>query len=215
MPAELDSLYSNLLLGLHAASQPLTILRAGLWREGVQTMTEPELREFLEHSVSAVERLCVFFNLTRELVHAECAPAQTSHFDLISTLHELCEASRPDFERDGQHFQFALPNAECQAIGERAWTVKAFASVLDMVRSLSCPGHNICLCVISNESHIQVEIDNSNLCVKTLNAEISLTLAVTESVLKKQHAVLSYELNPFCMRLQFKQAHQTIWSTNG
>ena len=214
-PAELDALYTNLLLGLHAVSQPLTILRAGLWSEGVQNMTEAELREFLEHSASAVERLCIFFNLTRELVNAECTPAQSSRFDLMATLRELCGHSEPAFERDGKHFRYSLPETPCEACGDRARTVKALATVLDMVRSLSRLGDNISLSMLPADSHIQVVLSNADLRLSALDAEVSLTLAVTKSVLKKQRASLSFELNPFCLRMRFKQARQLIWSAKG
>lgn len=210
---ELDALYSNLLLGLHAASQPLTLLRAGLWDESVRTMTEAEMREFLEHSASAVERLCLFFNLTRELVNAECTPAQTSHFDLLSSLRELCDESAADFARDEKCLQFSIATAGCEAIGDRAGTVKALATVLDMVRSLSRPGDRICLQALPTDAHIEVVLSNAALRPAALDAEVSLTLAVTNSVLKKQRAMLSYELNPFCLRMRFKQAPQWIWST--
>jgi len=63
-----EILSSNLSKGLHAAAQPLTILRAGLAMGLASPLSLGELRELAASSYVEVERVCCLFDYLQQLV---------------------------------------------------------------------------------------------------------------------------------------------------
>ena len=212
---ERDDLYANVLMGLHAVSQPLTMLRASFWSEGLQAMTDAELREFVQCSAFEVERACALFDLTRELVNTECLQVNVSLCDLIAILRELSERAIPEYERDGISLRVLLPSGAPPIICDRVRTYKACATALALTRRVSRAGDTVLLSATASNDHMEIVLKNAALGPVALDAEAQLALALTKLVLKKQAASLTCESDPFCVSLKFKQVQTGNGSPRG
>lgn len=205
-PADAEQLHANVLMGLHAASQPLTLLRAVLWPEGLHQLTPSELRETAEASAAAVERTCVLFDLIRELVIAEGIPTSWTQFDLAATLEEIEARFTPDFDSAGIDFEVSFDSHLLSALGDPALAFRAIALALKIAKSLPDPGRRIGLSVLNTDSQHHVVIQTANVTTRVPEAETALSLALLGTLLRKQKAVCTYELNPFHLRMRFGQA---------
>ena len=66
-----ERLCLNLSRGLHAAAQPLAILRASLGASQTDRLSLFELRELAANSAAEVERVCTLFSALQQLVSIE------------------------------------------------------------------------------------------------------------------------------------------------
>src|ERR1035438_6254110 len=97
-----EILCSNLSLGLHAAAQPLTILRASLSNPDTDQMSAEELRELTATSAIEVERVCKLFSYLRELVRAENDKPHLSSTPILALLTDAVDGVKLLYEQDGK-----------------------------------------------------------------------------------------------------------------
>lgn len=202
---DLEQLYANVLMGLHAASQPLTVLRSVLWPESVRGLTASELRELAETSSAAVERTCVLFNLTRELLHAESIRIIRNQFDAAATLREIEARFKTEFERAGIAFEVSLGCGLSAAVGDAELATQALATTLEIARSVSAPGSRVFLSAFEADSDTHIVVHTANGILPSAEAESVLSLALVGSLLRKQNGAFTYALNPFQARMRFKR----------
>lgn len=213
-PEDVKLLYADVAMGLHAASQPLTVLRAGLCPKNIQVMTRAELLEFAETCAEAVEQTCLLFNLIRELVDTDAMRGGVHPIDLNSVLHEIRESYKPDFEEDGIELRCSCDAPAAAVLGHRFLTLRALTIALHLVRSVSVRGDRVVVRGRDAGSVYEIAVEANN-GLRAPNADVSLNLSLMRSVLRRQEATFTYEPDPFYLRLQLKQANTSPRSSIG
>src|ERR1035437_3664814 len=93
-----EILSSNLLEGLHAAAQPLTILRATLDIVHIDGMSRDELRRLTATSAAEVERVCMIFSCLKDLVSTYSIKPDLSATPILPILEHVADGFNLLFE---------------------------------------------------------------------------------------------------------------------
>ena len=202
-----EALCSNLSQGLHAAAQPLTILRASLSNPDTDQMSAGELRELMATSAAEVERVCKLFSYLRELVRAENTVPHLSQTPILALLAEVVDGVKLLYEEDGILLNSTAPDT-CQSVFiDRARTLQALSSVLLIAHGISQTQDTVEVTVTSpTVNTVQVAVRNLNSHVKPINAEARLGLALAEANIRSQQANFSWCPGPFSVRIELPSA---------
>jgi len=202
-----ELLCSNLSQGLHAAAQPLTILRASLSNPDTDRMSAGELRELAAISAVEVERVCKLFNYLRELVRAENTKPHLSSTPILAFLAHVVDGVRLLCEEDGILLNSIVPDA-CQPVFiDRERTLQALSSVLLIAYGASQAKDTVEVIVTSPTLNtVQIVVQNPNSRVEAINSEARLNLALAEANIRSQQANFSWSLEPFCVRIELPSA---------
>jgi hypothetical protein len=204
-PAE-KAFCANLLQAIHAAAQPLTILRAGLGNSEADQISLEALRELTTHSAAEVERLCLFFSYIQQFVITESFPPHLAVAELPPLLEHVVDGVGLLFETSGMHLTIELPGACPSVLIDSARTPQALSSVLLLAHSLSRSQDTVQLLVSWSASEVKLIVENQNACVKSFNAEENLSIALAESNIRSQKGTFSYTTNPFRVQIQLATA---------
>jgi hypothetical protein len=199
----LKMLCANLLQGLHAAAQPLTILRASLSNDQIGEMSLGELRELATTSALEVERACALFSYLQQLVFTESAEPQTSATPIVALVADAADGVNLLFENDGMIVSLMMPDRCQPVLINRERTFQALSSVLLIAQSVSCAHDTVQLAVSSSSSNVvRVVVRNVKSFVGAMSAEASLNMALAEANIRSQQGSLSWSLQPFSVQIE-------------
>src|SRR5664279_3180694 len=102
---------SNISSGLHAAAQPLTVLRVSLEKSRIDGMSLSEILETATSSAFEVERVCMIFNYMQKLVVTDSKQPNLSSVLIRPLIAEVTEGVNLLFENDGMFLKSAVPDA--------------------------------------------------------------------------------------------------------
>jgi hypothetical protein len=195
----------NLSKGLHAAAQPLTILRASLGIGLARSLSLSELRELAASSAIEVERVCTLFDHLQQLVIVASAEPHLTAAPILALVADAADEVYALFEHDGIVLSSMLPDACDPVLIDKVRTVRALSSVLLMVHGLSRARDTVELIVSSSPPHsIRIVVRNPNLYLDALNAEASLSMATADANIRSQQAGFSWNLQPFSVEIEFQ-----------
>jgi signal transduction histidine kinase len=202
-----ETLCSNLSKGMHAAAQPLTILRASFDSIRTDRMSAGELRELVASSTMEVERVCKLFSYLQQLVSAASVKPELSKTQIQPLLARVTDGVELLFAKDGMHLRSIASDPCPQVLINPARTLQALSSILLVAHALSQPQDTIELIASSSSSNaLRVVVQNVHLYVDALNAEQSLNMALAEANIRSQQASLSWSLQPFSVQIELKCA---------
>lgn len=201
-----EILCSNLAQGIHAAAQPLAVLRASLSKGYTDRMNSDELRELAASSAAEVQRVCTLFSCLQQLVMAESIKPQLSLTPLLPLLAYAAEGVNLLFQQDGISLRSVLPDTCPPVLIHRARTLQALSRVLLIVHGLSRAQDTVELIASASADEVQIVIQNLNLSVATINPEARLSMAVAEANMRSQQAGLSLSLQPFTVCIELPRA---------
>ena len=201
-----EILCSNLAQGIHAAAQPLAVLRASLSKGYTDRMNSDELRELAASSAAEVQRVCTLFSCLQQLVMAESIKPQLSLTPLLPLLAYAAEGVNLLFQQDGISLRSVLPDTCPPVLIHRARTLQALSRVLLIVHGLSRAQDTVELIASASANEVQIVIQNLNLSVATINPEARLSMAVAEANMRSQQAGLSLSLQPFTVCIELPRA---------
>jgi hypothetical protein len=201
-----EILCSNLAQGIHAAAQPLTVLRASLSKCNTDRMNSDELRELTASSAVQVQRVCTFFSGLQQLVMAESIKPQLSPTAVLPLLAYAVEGIDLVFQQDGITLSSVLPDTCPPVLIHRARTLQALSRVFLVVLGLSGAQDVVELIASSSAHVVQIVVRNLQLSVAGIDPEASLSLAVAEADMRSQQAGLSLSLQPFTVRIDLPRA---------
>jgi len=190
-----DSLCSNLSHGLHAAAQPLTILRASLSDTDDMTLTEFQL--LAANSAKEVERICSLFSYMQQLVTNESVKPRLAETEIISLIDDVTDGLDLLFRESQMALKIALPNVCDTVVIDTVRTRQALSSVMLIAHAISDKGDTIEVTVTSSSHFVQITIANSQRSPSILNAETRLSMGLAEANIQNQQGVFQYDLNPF------------------
>ena len=200
-----EILSSNLSKGLHAAAQPLTILRASLGIGLARSLSLSELRELAASSYVEVERVCCLFDYLQQLVIVASTKPSLTAAPILPLVADAAEGVSILFEHDGMVLSSQLPDACDPVLIDSVRTLRALSSVLLIVHGLSYARDIVELIVSSSTPNsIRIIVRNQNLYVAALSEEASLSMAIADANIRSQHAGFSWNLKPFSVEIEFQ-----------
>ena len=202
-----EILCSNLSQGLHAAAQPLAVLRAGLSNLDTDRMSVGELRELTAISATEVERVCTLFSYLRELVRAESTKPELSATPILALLAHVVDGVKLLYEEDGIILNSIVPDTCPPVFIDRTRTIQALSSVLLIAHGVSRAQDTVEVIVTSpTENAVRVVVRNFNSRVESFNAEARLSMALAEANIRSQQANFSWCPQPFSVRIELASA---------
>ena len=200
-----DSLCSNLSHGLHAAAQPLTILRASLSNTDEMTLTELQL--LAENSAKEVERICTLFSYMQQLVINEGVKPRIAETEIISLIDDVTDGLDLLFRDSEMELKIVLPDVCSTVVIDSVRTRQALSSVMLIAHAISNTGDTIELTASSSSHSVQIVVTNSHRNPSILNAEGRLGMALAETNILKQQGSFQYGLNPFYVCVELPTYH--------
>jgi hypothetical protein len=207
----LETLCSILSKGLHAAAQPLTILRASLDKGQIDGMSIGDLHELATSSAVEVERVCRLFSSLKELVDVEGVKPQLSEIAIMPVLADLADGFDRLFEKDGMFLSVMVPD-NCQPVRiDKARTVRALSIVLLIAHGLSRAKETVELIVSSSSaSMVRLVVRNLDSTLEAFSAEVTLTMALADANIRSQGALFSWGLRPFRVQIDLQNAQVAV-----
>jgi hypothetical protein len=198
-----EVLCSNLSQGLHAAAQPLTILRASLSKHHTDRMSMGQLKKLTAISGVEVERVCKLFSYLRELVRAESIMSHLSAAPILPLIAYVVDGVNLLYEEDGIFLKSIVPDV-CQPVFiDRVRTLQALSSILLIAHGLSRAQDTVELIVSYPTSKtVRVVVRNLTSHVDVMNEEARLGLALAEANLRKQDTAFSWSPDPFSVQIE-------------
>ena len=200
-----EILSSNLSKGLHAAAQPLTILRAGLAMGLASPLSLGELRELAASSYVEVERVCCLFDYLQQLVIVASTKPSLTAAPILPLVADAAEGVSVLFEHDGMVLSSQLPDACDPVLIDNVRTLRALSSVLLIIHGLSHARDTVELNVSSSlPNSIRIVVRNQNLYLAALSEEASLSMSIADANIRSQHAGFTWNLKPFSVEIEFQ-----------
>jgi signal transduction histidine kinase len=200
-----DSLCSNLSHGLHAAAQPLTILRASLSNTDEMTLTE--LRLLAANSAKEVERICTLFSYMQQLVINESVEPRIAEAEIVSLMDDVTDGLELLFRESEMALKIVLPDVCNTVVIDSVRTRQALSSVMLIAHAISHKGDTIELTATSSSHSVQIVVANSQRNPSILNAEARLSMALAETNIQNQRGSFKYDLNPFYVCVELPTSH--------
>jgi hypothetical protein len=205
--AATEGFLSNMSRGIHAAAQPLTILRASFGKEQTDRMSLIELRELARCSAMEVERVCTFFSFMQQLLACESQKPQLSAMSIEPLLAHVADGVNQWFEKDGIVLRSTVADSCRSVLINRERTLQALSSVLMVARNVSHVKDTIELVASPSSSHaVKIVVRNTKAYVDAMNEEASLKLVLAEANLRSQQATCSWCLQPFSVQIELENA---------
>lgn len=197
----------NLSQCIHAAAQPLAVLRASLGNDRVDRMSLEELRELTSNSAREVERLCTFFSCLQQLVSTESIKPQLCETPIIPLLAHVADGVNLLFKEDKISLR-SIVSDDCQPVLiDKARTLQALSTVLLIAHAVSRPQDTVELIASSSSSNaVRVVVQNLTSKIDAMNPETSLSMAFAEANIRSQQADFSWSLKPFSVQIELQGA---------
>ena len=206
-----DALCSDLIDGMHAASQPLTILRASLGAPDVARQTVEELRKLLWHSSKEVERLCVLFNYLQDFVTVESIKAEPEIEDLSGLLSHTLEGVDLLFAEAGvalscQRSEEATP----YVLVDSSRLEQALCGILLVVLGRAVRGDEVVVRTSARGASVEIIVEAAHAAAAAIVTEARLSMALAAANLRSQSAHMTWKDNPFSVQITLPVADTPV-----
>jgi len=202
-----EAFLSNLSRAIHAAAQPLTILRCSLSKDQADRMSLVELRGLAAASAMEIERVCSYFNFLQQFVASESLKPQLSAMRIAPLVSYATDGFNLLFEGDGIFLRSMVADS-CQSVMiDRARTLQALSSVMLVAHGVSHVGDTIEVIVSTPSSLVvRIVVSNAHSYSEAMNEDACLRMALAETSIRSQQGTLSWCLKPFRVQIEFDQA---------
>ena len=201
-----EALCFNLSQCIHAAVQPLAVLRASLGNNRVAQMSAEELRELASSSAVEVERLCSVMNCLQQLVSTETIKPQLYEYSIGPLLEHVADGVNLLYKEDRISLRSAVSEDCRPVLIDKTRTLQALSTVLLIAHAVSRPQDTVELIASPVSDTVRVVVQNLASSVDAMNAETSLSMAYAETNIRSQQADFSWSLKPFTVRIEFEGA---------
>jgi hypothetical protein len=202
-----EAFFRNLSLNLHAAAQPLCILRGTLGNPYLVSTGETQLRELVQNAAAEVERVCTLFGYLQEFVITESTEPTLLATPARSLIGEAVEGVELLFQESEISLRSSVPEGCGPILISRKWALAALSSVLLIAHAVSHRGDTVDLVVTSERPNsVQAMLLNRDAHVKDLKTDANLRMALAEANLARQRALMSWILEPFTVFIEFPGA---------
>lgn len=195
----LGPLFRSLMAGLHAAAQPLTVLRVRLDEESIQTMPEERLRRTAIDAIAPVDRLCALVSTMQLLVTAEYLQPLRTDVDVASLLRGTIEGLDLVFAEKGIDLVAEIPSLACVMSVDGKRFEEAMVTSLLLMESASRPGDRIEIRAWIDPTGLRCILSNRGRSLEKLTADQQLSLALAEVDFRTQGGSLTVTHAPLQM----------------
>jgi hypothetical protein len=201
-PSTTDALCKDLVQGLHAASQPLTILKASLDTTGHAQQSTKDMRRLLKQSATEVERLCLLFNYLQQFVALESIKAESELQNLPRLLTHTVEGVDLLFTDAGirlviEDIEELVPSA----LLDSSRFEYALSTILLTALGLSTRGDEVFVTSSIPGTFIQIGTRQPLSAAHTMGADTRLSMALAAANLRSQGAALTWQEHPFTVNI--------------
>ncbi|HEX4036771.1 MAG TPA: hypothetical protein VHX37_01820 [Acidobacteriaceae bacterium] len=193
--------YADLVNGLHAMAQPLTILRSAMEMLTLPNGGMIDQRRYLEMSSRQVARTCGMFASLQDLVETQLIEAQRVRFDLWDLLMPLIENQRRMLGDTRIEIIAARPESRVAVWGDAGRTEQALAAVLKLAGAVSISGDVIELRAVKADGYMELTCENARRHGKPMDSSERLSLAVAEANILSQNGRYDAVEDPFRVSL--------------
>lgn len=192
-----EKFHADLMNGLHAVAQPLTVLRAA-----IEILARPEgvgvdRKRYLEISATQVARTCDLFSCVRELVTSSVSEARQAWFDMSELLTPVIEEYRGRLQTAGVGLAVMIHEPRQPVFGDAERTEQAFLALLKTSASLSSRGDVIELRSTHAQGFLELTVLNARSHGKQLSSTDRLGLSLAEVNILSQQGRYRCTEDPF------------------
>lgn len=198
---ESGKFHADLVNGLHAMAQPLTILRAAIEVLAKAQDGGIDRRRYLDISTTQIRRTCTLFSHVQDLLTATLNEAQRTPFDLWELLSPMIDDQRSLLQSTGVKIVVTRHDGWERVVGDAERTGQAFVELLKLAASASAPGDVIELLSSDRNGFAEVIIRNGRSRGKRMNSSDRLILSLAEINIVSQHGRCQFTNDPFCVSL--------------
>lgn len=192
--------HANLVNGLHAMAQPLTILRSAM---EILTLPNPgtiDQPRYVQISARQVALTCGMFTCLQDLVQTQLIEARRERFDLWDLVRPLIDDQRRMLEPAGVGIAVGA-EPRTTIWGDANRTENALARVLKLAGSLSGRGDAIHVYAMKTGGRVELTCENTSRHGKALESSDRLSLAVAEANILSQSGCCAVVEDPFRVSL--------------
>jgi hypothetical protein len=196
-----QKLLVDIVNGLHAIAQPLTILRAAIEVLSLPEGGAVDHRRYVGISARQIERTCNLFSCLQDLVTASLREAQQVKFDLWELLGPMIEDRRVLLQASGIGLVVARQDPSEPIVGDAERTEQTIAEVLTLAASLSSRGDVIELHGSRRGGFCELTLQNTRGHGKRISSSDRLSLSLACANIVSQQGKYQLAEDPFCVSL--------------
>jgi len=197
----LNPLFRSLMSALHAAAQPLTVLRVRLDEDRLSSLDPEEIRRTALEAIAPVERLCALVSGMQQLVTAEYLEPRPTEVDALALVRSTIEGLDLFFAEKGMELESLVPagNAMMQIDGKRL--EEALATSLLLMQSISHPGDRIQVHAGCSDGALRCTFANETRSIEKLSSDHQLSASIAECDVRTQGGSYVLSLTPLNIEL--------------
>ena len=202
-----DALCKDLVQGLHAASQPLTILRASLTSPDIAGKAPEDLQRLLKQSAKEVERLCLLFSYLQQFVLTESIPAESEIEDVPRLLMHAVEGVDVLFAEAGVGLaMYDIERLPRFSLLDSSRFEQALSAILLVVLDKATRGDEVGVARSQHGTSVQIYLRQApaaTAATAAMAADARLSMALAAASLRSQGSELTWQEHPFTAQIAF------------
>lgn len=196
-----DPFCADLVNGLHALAQPLSVLRAASEILVLPRMQGVDQRHYIETWCAQVERACTLFGSVQDLMATQLTAADRVRFDMWELLAPMIDDQRALLHSTGVGIAVSNTAPWVPVWGDAARTAHALGAVLKMAATLASRGDVIELHGWCDAGSMQLRFQNTRRHGRKMSSSDRLSLSLAAANITSQHGTYDVAEDPFCFCL--------------
>jgi signal transduction histidine kinase len=192
---------ANMLEGLHALAQPLTILRSSVAASAAPGIDAIKQRRYLDLSSQQIERACNLFELLQDLVIASQIEADCTPIELTDLIAGVARDQKIALQAAGVELCMVTPRELPTVLADAKRTHDSLSAVLKLAASVSVAGDVVQLLASARGAYVELIIRNDRVHGKPLNSSELLSLSLVQANTLSQQGECEFTEDPFCTRM--------------
>jgi hypothetical protein len=187
--------------GLHAAAQPLTVLRVRLDEDRIESLALEDLRRTAMDAIAPVDRLCSLVSALQQLVTAEYLEPQRSGTDVLALVRGTVDGLDLLFAEKGIDLVSEIPSGTATIDLDGKRLEESIVTSLLLVQGISHPRDRIGVFAAMDEGGFRCVICNLQRSVEKLSSDHQLSMAIAETDVRTQGGSLTLSLSPLSIEI--------------
>jgi signal transduction histidine kinase len=197
--------------GIHAVSQPLTILRASLGSPDAAGQSAEDLRKLVRQSSREVERLCVLFSYLQQFVNTASIEAEVAIQALPGLLNHALEGVDLLFADAGVVLTYRQTEVPIPyVLVDSSRLEQAMCGVLLAALAQSERGSEVIVVSSLDGNFVTISVGTAMVPAGTIATETKLTMALAAANLRSQGANMTWSDRPLAAHITLPVADTSI-----
>ncbi|HEY0784898.1 MAG TPA: hypothetical protein VGD62_03445 [Acidobacteriaceae bacterium] len=201
-----ESLTATLRDGMHSMAQPLTRLQARLYLALTNEGTNEGTRELLVEAGADLDRLCLLFALTRQVLSLDSTAARSSGEALAGVLDPLPMDAEAILAGTDLTLELRVERSLPAVRMDRGRTREALSDMLRLARAAGRPGSAVLCPVTVQGEWVEIAMEAQGAEAVVLDETARLRLALARANVESQGGCFCYSAAPFRVALRLPRA---------